>query len=387
MVLRIRELSGGDARRSSATRRKSVATASKVDRRSIASFPPVLDRNPYQRLLYSELAAHGFPLASPAKLKVRWLCSSRKRVCYLHFHWPQGYWRYNRNPRKLGGLLSEVTLLAFAARLLLARLLGYRIVWTVHQVYPHEVLGRVDRWGAVVLAMSSHLLLVHDRATAGTVGQKLRRWAWKVEIVPHGSYIGVYAEGRDRGEVREELELADESVVFLCFGDLRAYKEVEILLEAFQTAEAPNAVLLVAGSVSDADVVSSARAAITADTRIRPLIGFVPDDRVAELFRASDVAVLSRGDGGTSGALVLALSMGVPVVAASTETYAELTGGCGTGWTFAPGDRDSLRAAIEQAARSTESQLAAMGAAAHRRAARLQWPAIAERTAALLRSI
>jgi beta-1,4-mannosyltransferase len=386
MVLKLREISRNEP--GGRSQRDSMAADSKPGRWAIASFPPVLERNPYQRLLYAQLAELDFPLAPPAKLKVRWLWSSRKRVRFLHFHWPQGYWRYNRDPRKLGGVLSALTVSAFAGRLLLARMLGYRIVWTIHQVYPHEVLGaRVDRWGAVVLARSSHLLLAHDQATARSVEQELPRCARKLEIVPHGSYIGVYPDRRDRAEVREELGVPEDAVAFLCFGDLRAYKEVEILLGAFQSAAAPNAVLLVAGAISHDEVVASAQAAIAADDRIRPLIGFVPDDRVAELFAAADVAVLSRGDGGTSGALVLALSMEAPVVAASTETYAELTGGSETGWTFTPGDRESLRAAIEEAARSTASERAAMGATAYQRAGLLSWPAIAERTATLLRSI
>jgi beta-1,4-mannosyltransferase len=348
----------------------------------------VLERNPYQRLLYGELAKLGFPLAPPAKLKTRWLWSSRKRVGVLHFHWPQGYWRYNRDPARLRGALSGLTVIGFAGRLLAARLLGYRIVWTVHQVHPHEVAGaRIDRCGAIVLAAFSHLMLAHDEATARSVEQELGRSARKLELVPHGSYIGVYPEGRDRATVRDELAVSEDAVVFLCFGDLRAYKAVEILLKAFLEADASNAVLLVAGAIGDEHVAASARAAIAADRRVRPLLGFVPDDRVAELFAAADVAVLPRGDGGTSGALVLALSMGVPVVSAATETYRQLSGDEATGWTFAPHDSDSMRKAIEDAARTSRPERAAMGAAALRQARQLQWPAIAERTAALLRTI
>jgi beta-1,4-mannosyltransferase len=370
-------------------RRSARAPAESVSTRSaIASFPPVLERNPYQRLLYAELSRRGFSLAAPAELKAKWLWSSRREIAVLHFHWPQGYWRYNRDPTKLGGVLSGLTTIAFAVRLLVARALGYRIVWTVHQVYPHERAGAsVDRRGAVVLAALSHLLIAHDSATARSVGQELGRWARKLEIVPHGSYIGVYPEGRARVQVREELDVPDDAVVFLCFGDLRAYKDVETLLRAFRSAHAPRAVLLVAGAIGDSDVAASVDAAIAADHRISPLLGFVTNERVAELFAAADVAVLPRGDGGTSGALVLALSLGVPVVSAGTETYRELTGDDVSGWTFTPGDANSLCDAIEQAARSSPAEREAMGGAARRRAELLRWPEIGERTASLLRAI
>src|SRR5207302_523112 len=78
--------------------------------------------------------------------------------------------------------------------------------------------------------------------------------------------------------------------------------------------------------------------------------GPVPDDRVSGLHEACDVAVLPRSDGGTSGALVLALSLGLPVVAAAVPAYEELTRRGELGWHFAPGDAASLRAAIEEVA-------------------------------------
>ena len=54
------------------------------------------------------------------------------------------------------------------------------------------------------------------------------------------------------------------------------------------------------------------------------LLEFVPEERVAELFHACDAAVLPTGEAGTSGSLILALSMGLPVVAADVPTTREL---------------------------------------------------------------
>jgi beta-1,4-mannosyltransferase len=237
-----RRTSDNEPRAPSAPRTESSTASSTSKRCSIASFPPVLERNPYQRLLYAELAERGFPLAPAARLKLGWLWKSRKRVGVLHFHWPQGYWRYNRDPQKLGGALSGLTAIAFAARLLVARLLGYRIVWTVHQVYPHEVVAaRIDRYGAIVLARLSHLLLAHDVATARSIEQELGRSVGKLEIVAHGSYVGVYPEGRERVRVREELGVSEDAVAFLCFGDLRAPSSSWRVRSATTTLRRPSA--------------------------------------------------------------------------------------------------------------------------------------------------
>jgi beta-1,4-mannosyltransferase len=355
-------------------------------RRAIASFPPVLKSNPYQRLLYEHLAAHGFELADGAQFELGWLWRARREAGVLHFHWPQSFWHHERGPAVLRGPLSYVKVVLVAVRLAAARALGYRVVWTIHQVYPHERSDpRLERLGARALATLSHILIAHDESTREHAVRELGPPARKTSIVPHGSYLGVYPPGRARAAVRKELDLGVDDLAFLCFGNLRAYKDVGFMLRAFGLADLRDAALIVAGSVTNDSVAADVRAAAAADTRVKPRLGFVPDDAVAELFGAADVAIVARNDGGTSGAVVLALSMGVPVVAPRRPAYAELLGADRAGWLYEPGDTASLQAALEQAAAAGPAERATRGEAAQRRAEELAWPAIAARTAALIR--
>jgi glycosyltransferase involved in cell wall biosynthesis len=117
---------------------------------------------------------------------------------------------------------------------------------------------------------------------------------------------------------------------------------------------------------------------------VKPVLSFIGGERVAELFEAADAAVIARGDGGTSGSLILSLSLGVPAVAARRTVYEELLDGEASGWLFAPGDADSLRQALERAAAATEDERRRKGAVALRRAEQLDWSKIGERTAGLL---
>jgi beta-1,4-mannosyltransferase len=354
-------------------------------RASLASFPPVLATNPYQRLLYEQLTALGIPLAPAERFRLGPLRRMRSVVRYLHFHWPQSYWRHQHGPAFLRGPLSLAKIGVFGLRLAGARALGYRILWTVHQVSPHEVADeRVDRLGARVLARFSHVLVAHDEATVEEVRTKLGRAGERVAVVPHGSYVGVYPAGRGRDAVRSELGLDRRTTVFLAFGDLRAYKAVELLLDAFRAAPLDDAVLLVAGS----DRVgrgAAVTAAAEADPRIRPLLGFVPDTRVAELFTAADVAVVARGDGGTSGSLILALSMAVPVVAARRPAYEDLTGNGAAGWLFEPDDGASLAAALAEAEEAGSAERRRRGREGRKQVELARWSDIGARTAALLR--
>jgi beta-1,4-mannosyltransferase len=353
--------------------------------RGLASFPGVLKTNPYQRLLYDGMASHGIRVVSTARLEVGWLWRARNGVEILHFHWPQSYWQHRRGIVALRPILCYVKLALFAFRLLVARALGYRVVWTIHQVYPHEVTSpRLDRLGARVLARLSHVRIAHDASTRQSALDELGRAAEDTAIVPHGSYVGVYPDGRPRAAVRDALGITRDAVVFLCFGHLRAYKDVEFLLDAFRAADLPDAVLIIAGSVGDDGAAAEVRRAAEKDGRIRPLLSFVPDDRVAELFAAADVGIVARNDGGTSASILLAISLGRPVIAAGRDAYRALLGDEEAGWLFEPGDRAAMTRALERAGGVEPRVREEKGRAALRRAERLRWPAIAARTAALI---
>jgi beta-1,4-mannosyltransferase len=359
-------------------------------------------RNPYFDLLDPQLAAQGFTIVPEADFSVGRLLLARRKLAVLHFHWRPDVYYVWRPPRRLRrrrirlerfqGLLTWLTLGRFAVRLLIARVLGYRVAWTIHELYPPEtgrrsrgsVSRRVDRLAARLLVRASHVLIAHDDETAEKVRDELAVRNKPVHVVPHGSYIGVYPPGRPRSVVRAELRIARDAFVFLCFGALRPEKGIELLLEAFCELQHEKAILVVAGRPEDPASGRRTLGAFRADARIRPILGSVPNDRVAELFAAADAAVMPRSETWTSGSLILALSLGVPVVAARLHAYEELLGGERAGWLFAPGDADSLRETLERAARSA-GVARAKGAAALRRAEGLaSWDEIARRTAALL---
>ncbi len=339
--------------------------------------------NPYLRLLYGHLAAHGFELDQNPRFSLTWLWQARSSVGFLHFHWPESLYRYGRGPVRLRGLLSWAKLALFAARLWTARALDYRLVWTIHQVLPHESSNRdLDRRAARLLARACHLLIAHDHWTSSDARFQLAISS-KIAVVPHGSYIGVYPEGLPRGEARRALGLPQDSFVFLCFGELRAYKEIDVLLEAFSSLPLPKARLLVAGNPKIEGVASAVRGASANDSRILSLLEFIPGPRVAELFLASDAAVLPRRDGGTSGSLVLALSMGLPVVAADVPTVRELTRDGDAGWLFRPHELSSLRTSLERAG-TDRSEAQARGRCAFEIAKELTWTGVADRLTELL---
>jgi glycosyltransferase involved in cell wall biosynthesis len=314
------------------------------------------DLNPYQEILYRELEDLGIEVVNGARFKVRWLWRHRRDTDILHFHWPQAFYRVRRRPRRVAKHLSFLKFSYFMFRLAVARLLGYRLVWTIHQVYPHEILHRIfDRLVPLVLSRVAHVLIANDEQTAALACKHLHLSREAVHVAPHPGHGGVYGTGRPRAVVRTELDLAETSTVFLCFGSLRAYKNVDVLLDAFSRLTAEDVALIIAGLPHTSEIGQRVRAATAADPRVRSRLELIPAADVSDLFAAADVAVLTRGDGGTSGALPLALEMGVPVIAAKLPANEAITRGEAAGWLFSPGDCVSLHQCLAIAATDREA--------------------------------
>ena len=361
----------------------------------IAAFPPRIlqDRNPYARLLYREMELIGFETVDSSPLKLDWLLRARRDVDILHFHWDPQQRYVKRSPDKLTTLLRRLRqdrlvpwwdTLSFVTLLATARALGYRLIWTIHEIRPHESdHARHDMMASRALAQLSHLLIAHDSATAERARDVLRLPAAEIHVVPHGSYVGVYPSGRSRGTVRSELGVPADAFVFLAFGHLRAYKELPLLVEAFISLPSPSARLIIAGVPWDAGIRREMTSATERDSRIQLMLEPVPVERVEELFSACDAAVFPRSDGWTSGSLILAMSLGIPVVAARQSTYADLMDGEESGWLFEPGDVSSLRSCMLAAAADHDAAQR-KGSTALSRARRMTWSATAEMTADLI---
>jgi beta-1,4-mannosyltransferase len=359
----------------------------------VAAFVPMI-RNPYGQLLYRALAAHGVQLAAEPRLEARWLWRHRRRIPLLHFHWDQNFSESVSLRPRLRELRSWIKTARYFSLLALARLLGYRIVWTVHEVLPHEGRSRRrDLLTARVLACSSHALVAHDEETAVRAIKLLLTDRKRISVIPHGSFVGVYPSGRSREAVREDWGLTGSRFVFLAFGNLRRYKQLDLLLEAFARLPDPALSLVIAGEFLfrlpepdwERQMRSRLKSSVAVDPRIQLRIGRVPDDQVSELHRACDAAVLARSDGWTSGSIILALSEGLPVIAARRAAYVELLDRGKAGWLYEPGDAWSLAQTMEAAA---ADPLAAeeKGGHARRRATALDWDRAAANTAAIMLS-
>jgi beta-1,4-mannosyltransferase len=283
---------------------------------------PVLAENPYQELLERELRALGATFEHP-RLALRW--ALRTRVDVLHLHWLE-YVTGSHAVESFHVTRVALRTARLFAVLLMLRARGARVVWTVHNLRPHDarharfdlnVSRLVARLADRVIAHSHHAAQLIER-TYGVRG---------VAVAYHGGYEDHYeSDAVDRGAVRRHLRLPDEAHVALAFGQIRAYKQVPELISAFRTLPGSDLRLIVAGRPDSESLETRVRDAAAGDDRITLIMKHVPDRDVSELHAVADVAVLAYREVFSSGVLMLALSLGVPVIAPRGGTADELGG-------------------------------------------------------------
>ncbi len=333
--------------------------------RQVAFFPNSWRRNPYLDLLEAGLREVGVGV-HPTEVDrpfLRWASLHRAEIEVLHFHWLDYLYRCASYRE------AFICVLKFGIQLANAKRLGYRIVWTMHNLYPHERrYPHLDHWVRRLMLHYADTVLVHCRAGKAILSERFGR-EHGVFVAPLGNYIGVYPDTVAATDARERLGLPQDKVVLLFLGYLRAYKGLEQLVQSLQGIRDPDLVLVVAGKALDDGFADHLNRMTKSDLRISLRIGWIPDEEVPLYYHAADVAVCPFEQVLTSSSVMLALSLGCPVVVPALGCIPELVNS-DVGVLYNPDDAHGLKDALAQC---STLDLARMGQNALSTAASYGW--------------
>ncbi|HXG27143.1 MAG TPA: glycosyltransferase [Candidatus Binatia bacterium] len=332
----------------------------------LLGYYPAFHTNPYQALLYGAAWEHGIaPVRMFRAAQLDELAALQRSglPTVLHLHWLHLVQRdaiSDGDARSLGR--------AFLASLDAYRAEGGRVVWTVHNILPHET-----RYEAAEIALVNGVIERSDVVhvlTAGTP-ELVAPWysipADKVLHVPHPSYRGAYADFVSRQDARHELGLGGDELVFLALGAIRPYKGLDELLDAWRESRPVGpARLVIAGDPADRPGIEELMERAAVEPTVLVDARQIPPDEMQHFLRAADVAVLPYRRALNSGALMLALTFGLPVIVPGDGGLAEIVEPSFAA-TFTPGDAGSLAAALRRAPElATDDACAAAAAVAAR---------------------
>ena len=243
---------------------------------------------------------------------------------------------------------------------LLAR--GVPRVFTSHNVLRRGG-GRLREEGARRVAAAVDAIVVHTRAGAHAMAARYGADPARVHVIPHGAF-DYLARQPDEVPLPAELAAVDRPVI-LCFGVLRPYKGVDVLVDAF--AGLAGAELWIVGRPW-MDVAPLRAAAARARGTVRFVDRFVAEAELPAYFRRADVVALPYRDIDQSGVLYTALAFGKPIVASAIGGFTEVADDHGALVPVPPGDplalRNALAALIDgDGARAAQAARAAAAAA------------------------
>jgi beta-1,4-mannosyltransferase len=276
--------------------------------------------NAYQDLLHAALAEHGVSTLA-GRPTPWWVWRRRADYDVIHLHWIE--FLLNRRggvPLAFGALLAVVSALG------LARLLGKRVVWTVHNPQPHDrSYPRLQQALFRAAARLSDVLIAHTDTSAALVRARLPAGGRTV-VIPHGNYIGAYppAAGDGRDAARARYGLRDDDLVLLAFGQIRPYKRLLCTARAVRELDDERVRLVVVGRQTDRAEAQRLREMAAGEPRIVLDLRHVPDAEVSAVHAMADACVAPYVSGFASGALLLGLSYGLPVLAPADGTASDI---------------------------------------------------------------
>jgi glycosyltransferase involved in cell wall biosynthesis len=277
-----------------------------------------------------------------------WLRDNFKDADFVHFHWPSFYYSAPTSRLALARALKFTAILAWA------RLRGVRVLWTAHNLYPHEKIS--PSWLAyvmrkVVVALS-HRIFVHGPSARALLAREFSIDQKRLVTVTHGHFCDGYPMSMTREEARRQLGIPPASKVLAFVGMCRRYKNLAYLVREYKRA-LPDAWLIIAGKFRERDYQSEIEGML-GDVAGRVVFAprFIEDAELQVFIRAADAIVLPFRDVLTSGSAILALSFGRPVVAPRMGYLRDMIDEQ-TGVLYDPADPDGLVNAMRAALTKT----------------------------------
>ena len=216
------------------------------------------------------------------------------------------HWQSTTHPRLLLQLMSR-----FSFEKALS-------IYTVHNVLPHERPGRLKNvYSKLYRRMDG--LIFHSLSSKKRFANAFPGIIKCAEIIPHGAY--------DMFIDNEERAVRTDGKTVLFFGNIRRYKGLDVLINAFAIVHArqPAARLKIVGQALDSfRPYSRLIRRLNLESAVEISLGYLPDSKIRRIFETSSIVALPYRSIDQSGVLMLAMAFGKAIVASDIGGMGEV---------------------------------------------------------------
>ena len=244
----------------------------------------------------------------------------RKRDVLLHYHWLEC-----TDLKSLSGMAYKLICIA------LFKALGGNLVWTIHNIMPHDRRYRSLNYKIrSYMADKADLLHVHCTTALQEASSFYGISEDKFRVIPHPEYPADHISRKKavkKLNKKRDFDLKKEDQIFLMFGNISAYKKILEAAHIF-TALPIHKKLLIAGPVKKGqlDVYHRIKDLSSNYSNILLYPHFISEDAVPLYHNAADCVLFNYREILTSGGVALARSYQKPIIAPKLGCLKELKG-------------------------------------------------------------
>jgi O-antigen biosynthesis protein len=315
-------------------------------------FPDYRQSNIYQNLFYSHISKDYSLYSGDIDSALQALKDGIGKTIF-HLHWTNYILKNAQSLTEAEKFKNQ-----FIAKLFEFLAEGGNFIWTIHNTIPHDCSYlRQEIELRNIICTAAQKIHIHSAKSLPEIQKYINLPLEKVQIIPHGNYVGVYPNNVNRVQARQRFGLSEKQTVFMFLGQIRKYKGIGNLIYAFSQIQLdfPNTHLLIAGMPKEPMELEALIANSEAKNKITLIQQYISGEMLQWFFSAVDVVVLPYRKILTSGSMLNAMSFGRPVIAPRVGMTEEIISDGHNGFLYELGKMESLIQAMSKIA-SLESQ-------------------------------
>lgn len=335
-----------------------------------------ISSHPYLKLLYGNLENIGI------------VCHDFKKMGdiqkifvdhIIHLHWIEFH---IRSPK--GFLFTYLKFACYAASLVVIKyILRKKIVITLHNIRPHEILHpRIEYFSFLLSLNVADAIITHNEWSKKAASELYKISDEKIYVIPIGNFIGYYPNKITKEEARKKLDIPMDTFVLLYFGLIRKYKGLDLLLSALGNLQDCDILSIICGKPDNETVKRYLENFKKNNENCLLELTYISDDEIQFYMNAADVGILPYEEITTSAVLLLFASFKKTVIASDLEPIRETLGDAAI--YYNPGNLTDLKRAIIE---SKKMNLDSISEASFQKAYNYKWENIAMSTYQVYRKV
>jgi len=230
---------------------------------------------------------------------------------------------------------ADIFTFVFAA---LGKIFSKRLIIIVHDIETFK--GKNTRiFETVIYNHFADLIVVHNIFCSNMISKKIKNKN-KIFVINQGGYINFFND-KNHSLISKKIIKQNKNLLF--FGQIKKDKGLDVLLNSMKNID-KKINLIIAGRSSDIDFSFYENIIDKLDIRDRVIVKnyFISDKEMVELFMSSNAIILPYNKIYQSAVLLMAMSLGLPVITSDHDSFKEIIVDNHNGFIFKKGDSKNL---------------------------------------------